>query len=139
MGWSQRTTSLGTKLAMATVVVLSLVSLFLYQQLTSRERDHLLSSKTRAANMVTELFAASLGAPLDFGDAEAVEVELANLKTNSEITDASVWSASSKLLSRVRPHRAPAEAQPKAPPEKDGMGAIGDRVAVTRNGYGRHG
>src|SRR6266852_6100791 len=139
MGWSQRTTSLGTKLALATVVVLSVVSLFLYQQLTSRERDHLLSSKTRAANMVTELFAASLGAPLDFGDAEAVEVELANLRTNSEITDASVWSASSNLLSRLRHDGPDTEAEPKATPKMEGMAVMDDRVEVTRTVYGRQG
>ncbi len=84
MGWSERTSSLGTKLALATVLVLSVVSLFMYRQLTSRERDHLVSSKARAANMVSELFATSLAAPLDFGDAEAVDVELGNLRTNSE-------------------------------------------------------
>src|SRR5258706_9408891 len=102
MGWSARTTFLVTKLALATVAVLSVVSLFFYQQLTSRERVFLLSSKTRAANMVTDLFAASLGAPLDFGDAEAVEVELGNLRSNSEITDAAVWSSSSNLLARLQ-------------------------------------
>src|SRR5258707_10090291 len=100
--WSERTSSLGAKLAFATVLVLSGVSLFLYQQLTSREREHLISSKSRAAGMVSELFAASLAAPLDFGDAEAVEVELGNLRTNSEIMDATVWSSSSNLLARLR-------------------------------------
>jgi HAMP domain-containing protein/HPt (histidine-containing phosphotransfer) domain-containing protein len=137
MGWSPRTTSLGTKLALATVVVLSLVSFFLYEQLTSRERDHLLSSKTRAANMLTELFAASLAAPLDFGDAEAVEVELANLKTNSEITDASVWSASSNLLSRLH-HDGP-EADATPPARADMTAVLEDRVEVTRTVYGRQG
>src|SRR5438045_4085114 len=135
MGWSQRTTSLGTKLALATVVVLSLVSFFLYQQLTSRERDHLLSSKTRAANMVTELFAASLAAPLDFGDAEAVEVELSNLRTNSEITDASVWSSSSNLLARLQ-RDAPAT-DGSGPPNGERTKVLEDRVEVTRTVFGR--
>jgi HAMP domain-containing protein/HPt (histidine-containing phosphotransfer) domain-containing protein len=136
MGWSARTTSLGTKLALATVVVLSVVSLFLYQQLTSREREHLLSSKTRAANMVTELFAASLGAPLDFGDVEAVEVELGNLRTNSEITDAAVWSASSNLLARLRRDEA---AEGLGPPNAEGTRVLEDRVEVTRLVFGRQG
>jgi hypothetical protein len=69
-------TSLGTKLALATVGVLSVISVLLYLQLTSREQQHLLSSKTTAAGMVTSLFAASLAAPLDFGDVEAMEQEL---------------------------------------------------------------
>jgi HAMP domain-containing protein/HPt (histidine-containing phosphotransfer) domain-containing protein len=137
MGWSVRTTSLGTKLALATVVVLSVVSLFLYQQLTSRERDHLLSSKTRAANMVTELFATSLAAPLDFGDAEAVEVELGNLRTNSEITDASIWSSSSNLLARLR--RDPPPEETVGPPNAEGTRVLEDRVEVTRLVFGRQG
>src|SRR5689334_5207021 len=92
MGRPARTTSLGAKLALATVAVLSLVSIFSFQQLSSRERVHLVKSKTQAAKMVTDLFAASLGAPLDFGDTDAVEVELSNLRTNNEIIDAWVWS-----------------------------------------------
>jgi HAMP domain-containing protein/HPt (histidine-containing phosphotransfer) domain-containing protein len=136
MGWSERTTSLGTKLALATVVVLSVVSLFLYQQLTSRERDHLLSSKTRAATMVTDLFAASLAAPLDFADADAVEVELGNLRINSEITDASVWSSSSNLLASLYREDA---ANVGGPPGAEGARVLEDRLIVTRSVLGRHG
>jgi PAS domain S-box-containing protein len=135
MGWSVRTTSLGTKLALATVVVLSVVSLLLYQQLTSRERDHLVSSKTRAAKMVTELFAASLAAPLDFGDAEAVEVELGNLRTNSEITEAAVWSSSSNLLARL--NREPAAKDDLDPPTSEGTKVFEDRVEVVHQVFGR--
>src|SRR5947209_20017433 len=102
MGRSGQRTPLGAKLALATVAVLSLVSLFSYRQLTSRERDHLVSSKARAANMVSDLFATSLAAPLDFGDLEAVETELAKLRTNSEIMDAAVWSTSPAPLARLR-------------------------------------
>src|SRR5216683_7960360 len=93
MARSLRFTSLGTKLAFATVAVLSIVSILLYQQLTSRERQHLVSSKTRAANMVSDLFAASLAAPLDFGDSEAIEAVLNDLRINPEIVDAAVWSS----------------------------------------------
>src|SRR4051812_4472740 len=97
MAWRlrDRLTSLGIKLALTTVAVLTVVSILLYQQLTSRERQHLVSSKSQAANMVSQLFAASLAAPLDFGDSDAVETELANLRSNGEIIDASVWSLAS--------------------------------------------
>lgn len=134
MGWSERTNSLGAKLALATVLVLSAVSLFMYRQLTSRERDHLVSSKVRAANMVSELFATSLAAPLDFGDAEAVEVELGNLRTNSEIIDASIWSSSSNLLARLRTD----ELKPQViSPGNAGTMVFEDRVEITRPVVGR--
>ncbi len=136
MGWSERTSSLGTKLALATVLVLSVVSLFMYRQLTSRERDHLVSSKARAANMVSELFATSLAAPLDFGDAEAVDVELGNLRTNSEIIDASIWSASSNLLARLRNDLTP---ETVSSPGDAGTKVFDDRVEVTRTVFGRQG
>src|SRR5450432_3448620 len=87
--------SLGTRLAVATVAVLCVVSAALYLELTSRERQHLVSSKTTAATMVSDLFAASLIAPLDFGDTDAVDAELRNLRSNTEIIYAAVWTASS--------------------------------------------
>jgi PAS domain S-box-containing protein len=61
------------------------------------------------------------------------------LKTNSEITDASVWSASSNLLSRLRHDGPDAEAELKAPAKDEGMAVLEDRVEVTRTVYGRQG
>src|SRR5690242_2574925 len=87
--------SLGTKLAVVTVGVLCVVSTALYLELTSRERQHLVSSKTTAATMVSDLFAASLSAPLDFGDTEALEAELRNLRSNGDIIYAAVWNETS--------------------------------------------
>src|ERR1041385_8707384 len=86
------TVSLGTKLAVATVGVLCIVSTGLYLELTNRERQHLVSSKATAASMVSDLFAASLTAPLDFGDIEAVDAEVRNLRSNNEIIYAAVWT-----------------------------------------------
>jgi len=83
--------SLGTKLALATVVVLAGVSVLLYVQLTGRERVSLVESKQKAAGMVSDLFAAGLSAPLDFDDADAIDKELDDLRTNPEIVCARVW------------------------------------------------
>src|SRR5688572_30321880 len=109
-----RMTSLGTKLALATVGVLSVISILLYLQLTSREQQHLLSSKTTAAGMVTNLFAASLAAPLDFGDSDAMETELANLRSNPEIIQAWIWSpGASDPVTRLHRDRSLAEEPPR--------------------------
>jgi len=134
-----RISSLGIKLALATVAVLSLVSLLLYEQLTTRERQHLISSKSRAANMVSDLFAGSLAAPLDFGDSEAVDTELGNLRSNAEIVDAWVWSQdSSDPVARLRKND---DASPvmSRPPEREGTLVFEDRVQVVRSVVGRQG
>ena len=68
----KRLASLGTKLGLATVMVLAVVSTVLYFELTRRELTSLLGAKRTAALMVTDLFAASLGAPVDFGDTDAI-------------------------------------------------------------------
>jgi two-component system, chemotaxis family, sensor kinase CheA len=85
--------SIGTKLTLATLGVLLLVSVLLYRELTRRERQALLSAKETAAAMVADLFAASLSAPLDFADTEAVESELRYLEANEEVQCAAVFGA----------------------------------------------
>jgi HAMP domain-containing protein/HPt (histidine-containing phosphotransfer) domain-containing protein len=132
-------TSLGTKLALATVGVLSVISVLLYLQLTSREQQHLLSSKATAAGMVTNLFAASLAAPLDFGDADAMETELGNLRSNPEIIQAWIWpSGAPDPITRLHRHLSLLEEPPPV-----GLDAVTrmltDRVEVARPVIGRGG
>jgi HAMP domain-containing protein/HPt (histidine-containing phosphotransfer) domain-containing protein len=132
-------TSLGTKLALATVGVLSVISILLYVQLTSRERQHLLSSKTTAAGMVTNLFAASLAAPLDFGDAEAMEAELGNLRSNPEIIQAWIWSlGASEPVTRLHRSRSLADEPPPVGLDTETR-LLADRVEVVRLVIGRSG
>ena len=86
-----RGVSIGTKLTIATLAVLLLVSVLLYRELTRRERQSLLAAKETAAMMVADLFAASLSAPLDFADTEAIETELRHLEQNGEVECAAVF------------------------------------------------
>jgi len=83
--------SLGTKLVLAVVAIVALSSTLLYLVLVERERDGLLQAKQRAANKLADLFAASLSAPLDFDDTEAVGAQLEELGTDPEVTCAAVW------------------------------------------------
>lgn len=83
--------SIGTKLTTATLLVLVFVSVLLYRELSRRERQSLLSAKETAATMVADLFAASLSAPLDFQDADAIGAEVGHLEKNPEVMCASVW------------------------------------------------
>ncbi|MDB5218410.1 MAG: CheA-like histidine kinase, partial [Myxococcaceae bacterium] len=92
-----RGVSIGTKLTIATLAVLLLVSVLLYRELTRRERQSLLAAKETAAMMVADLFAASLSAPLDFADNEAVETELRHLEQNGEVECAAVFLEGAKM------------------------------------------
>jgi len=132
-------TSLGTKLALATVGVLSVISVLLYLQLTSREQQHLISSKTTAAAMVTNLFAASLAAPLDFGDADAMEAELGNLRSNPEIIQAWIWSLGPADPTRLHRNRSLTEEPPPLGLDVIGTRLLPDRVEVARPVIGRSG
>ncbi len=85
--------SVGTKLGVAVVLVVTVASAVVFFRVSQRERDSLVESKRVAADMVADLFAASLGAPLDFGDKEAVEAELGHLVQNKDVSFVSVWQA----------------------------------------------
>ena len=70
---SRRFLSLGTKLGVGTLAVVLVASVLVFVQLIQRDRESLVAAKRTAADMVADLFAASLGAPLDFGDEDALE------------------------------------------------------------------
>lgn len=92
-GSGRRFVSIGTKLGLAVVLVVTIASVLAFLHSTRRERDALVEAKRQAADMVADLFAESLRAPLDFGDADAVKAELDNLKQNRDVIYASVWQA----------------------------------------------
>src|SRR5262249_14296237 len=83
--------SIGTKLTFATLAVVLAVSALLYRELSRRELASLLAAKETAATMVTDLFAESLSAPLDFADLESVSSELEHLERNPEVLCAAVF------------------------------------------------
>ncbi|HEY3595379.1 MAG TPA: ATP-binding protein [Polyangiaceae bacterium] len=83
--------SLGVKLAVTTVILLTVVSFFVFYELTTRARNNLMASKTQAAELVTDLFGVTVVAPLDFGDDTDLQRTLENLRVNREITFAAVW------------------------------------------------
>jgi len=90
-GLSRRLVSIGWKLGFAVVVVVTAAMAVAFFHFTAREKDGLVDAKRQAAEMVADLFAASLRAPLDFGDEDAVKSELENLRQNRDVTEAVVW------------------------------------------------
>jgi PAS domain S-box-containing protein len=85
--------SLGTRLAAMTTLVILVMSGLVFFQLARHERGRLVASKTAGADMVMRLVAADLSPALDFGDVEDVRSRLENLKTNEDIVAATVWKA----------------------------------------------
>jgi HAMP domain-containing protein/HPt (histidine-containing phosphotransfer) domain-containing protein len=83
--------SLGTKLAVATALVLAIVSSIVFQQLTAGAREMVFASKDSSAKLVTDLLVASVVAPLDFGDDKDVSAQLENLRVDGDVTYAAVW------------------------------------------------
>src|SRR5215472_727843 len=99
-----RIVSLGTRLALATACVLAVASTLLYFELTRREWRGLLAAKTQAASMVADLFAATVGAPVDFveSDPDALKNEIAHLETNPDVICTAVWGVpAARKLARL--------------------------------------
>jgi methyl-accepting chemotaxis protein len=90
-GDERRFISIGAKLGLAVVLVVTIATVLAFLHSTRRERDTLVEAKRQAADMVADLFAESLRAPLDFGDSDAVKAELDNLKQNRDVLYAGVW------------------------------------------------
>ncbi len=104
----RRFVSVGTKLAVVTVLVLATLSFVLFKELTQRERRRLIEAKSVAGSMVTDLFAASCAAPLVFADNDAVAVELEKLRSNRAIVYAAVYSSKEdKTVGESNPQKSP--------------------------------
>lgn len=131
--------SLGTKLVLSTVGVLVFVSSILAWELIDRERRTLLGAKEMAASMVADLLAASLAAPVDFGDGEATLAELAHMSANSDATCARVWDAThGEPFAELRGSSCESVEEP-APEHLGRAQRLSDRVIVGRRIVGRTG
>lgn len=122
----RRGASLGTKLVLVTTLVLMAGSALVFAELTRREREQLSRGKVTAANIVADLMASSLWAPLEFDDHEAARAELEHMRANPDIVSAGLWAwdTDRRLAAWGRDGlRAAME------PRRDGIGAV--RLADT--------
>jgi two-component system chemotaxis sensor kinase CheA len=79
------------KLPLATVLVVAAVTALTYVALTRFERENLLRAKESAAQMMVELFAEAVSAPVVFEDPIAITDTLAYLAHNEEVLSGYVW------------------------------------------------
>lgn len=84
--------SLGAKLALAVVLVLTLASTLIALELTNQARTSLVEQKRLGAAMVADLFAVNAAPALDFGDREELDAELKTLESNKDIVFAAVYA-----------------------------------------------
>jgi len=130
---STRFLSLGTKLVAFIAALLSLVGLVLYLELAQREWQNLVQAKRTAAAMVGDLLAASLVAPLDFGDAAGIEKNLGNLEQNGGDVEYAVVRGEGSVepvAELHHGHAGPAALEAGAPGDRAAM--AGDRVVARR-------
>lgn len=124
--------ALGTRLALAVVTVLVVSSALLFYELTTREHASLLRSKQTAAAIVTDLFAASVSAALDFADTDAINADIKEFAKSYDVKCAAVWNANdTKPIAAFRDERC---AELIGPKEEDLGKTIvyADRVEAAR-------
>jgi two-component system chemotaxis sensor kinase CheA len=92
---ASRLTSVGTKLAGSTIVLIVAVTAGVYLTLSRSQRENLLQSKETSASAVTRLFVDSCAAGVVFGDEAAIADELTTLGRNDDVDYAAVWSTDS--------------------------------------------
>lgn len=84
--------SVGTRLALATALLVLLVAGAIYYALLRYERQSLLHAKRDAAVTVAALFSELLSAPVVFGDGQGIRESLGYMRSNNEIDEAAVFA-----------------------------------------------
>lgn len=124
--------SLGVKLAVSTVAVLSIVSSLVFYGLTTRAQSNFLGSKRQAAELVSDLFGVSVVAPLDFGDDQDVQNTVENLRVNREITYAAVWRQGSPAPIATIGQQLPGPVPLLGGPVRSESRIVGDSLELVR-------
>jgi two-component system chemotaxis sensor kinase CheA len=122
------------------VLVLGLVSLVLFVELADRERQSLVHAKETAAAMLADLFAASLSAPLDFADSEAIDKEIDDVRASPIVSCAAVWQKGQGGVAGERSASGPDDCvSPLSPESASTRRVYDDRIVVSRVVAGRSG
>jgi two-component system chemotaxis sensor kinase CheA len=130
---------LEARLAAVTSIVLVLMATTLLIELTVREREKLISAKTTAALMLTQLLANELTAAVDFDDLDDATTSLNFLRSNPDIVGAAVFliHGSDKPIAGWAAPVAPRTVRPMAD-EPDGATMSREWLVVTRTIFGQH-
>lgn len=88
--------TVGRKLAAVTVIIILLVTTLVTRMIAGRERDRVLRTREATAEVTANLLAASLVAPVDFADLDAIESDLSHLSTNRDVLWGAVFTEDAK-------------------------------------------
>lgn len=124
--WRGWRLSLGPRFALSALLVLSAVFLVLYFQLARRELKRLVDSKMTAGQMLADVFARELSAPLEFHDDDAIAAELRNLDGSPAIRSAEVWGDGAE------PPATLGQIVPAARPPGSGILVSAESIAIAR-------
>jgi two-component system chemotaxis sensor kinase CheA len=102
-GLSQWSTSLATRFALGTVLLIVAVTALVVSELTRLEWRRLLDAKRSAATMMAGVFSSSLEAALDFGDLKSIKSHVDGLQSTREILHAQVLASDqSEVIAEFR-------------------------------------
>jgi two-component system, chemotaxis family, sensor kinase CheA len=124
--------SVGVKLAFATVAVLVLVTALVVLELTTRERESILSSKSAAATAIADLLVEALVPPLDFHDKDEIQVELDTLRVNHDLLFAGVWMADDPSPVAALHGPDATASYPRPTSDAPALRLLGDRLELVR-------
>ncbi|WP_437815352.1 HAMP domain-containing protein [Sorangium sp. So ce1078] len=83
------------------MVVLTSVTVLVANHVIQKTRDDLVSAKASAASMMADLLSGALTAPLDFGDQDAAQGDLDQLRSNRALIGAMAWGSDAQPVARV--------------------------------------
>lgn len=123
-------TSVATRLALATVLVVALASAAAAWELARNERGRLIDAKRVAAGMVVDLLVGALAPALDFDDEDGARQAIEGLRSNPDVVRAVAWSAES--TAPLAELGAAGGATPAARPAEDAVRVGDDAIEVER-------
>ena len=124
--------SVGVKLAFATVAVLVLVTALVVLELTARERESILGSKSVAATAIADLLVESLVPPLDFQDKDEIQIELGTLRVSRDLQFAGVWMGDDAEPAAVLHGEGSQVSYPRPGSDAPALRMLADRLEIVR-------
>ncbi len=119
--------SLGVRLGLGVIAVVGVATAVGFAWISEREHQGMIRAKRTAAEMVSDLFAASLGAALDFGDRDAVDAEIGHLRRNPDVSFAVVHATGA-----AQPFASAGSVPGTSPGAAAETQVFADRIEVTR-------
>jgi len=127
--------SLGFRLVVVVAVVMTLVAVGAYFNVSRHQRTLLVDAKVTSGERLLGLFTASVAPAVVFSDLETMNDDVTDLMRDSDVMGVEIWARDGEgwgrapLLGR---HRSPSGGLPVAPEREHSMVVLPDRVVLVR-------